>query len=147
MEEAQEGMMEGLCLDNAVYFIYTGQEDVPDNVIHIRIHTSIGVIRVRAFFQRERLISVEFHNGVKVIKEKAFKHCRSLCEILIPPSSVTTIKKRAFACCSWLTTVIILGDGIKVIEEWAFHWCTSLCEILIPPSIRVIKEGAVFARG
>ena len=35
MERAQEGMMERLRLDNAAYFIYTGQEDVPMDVISV----------------------------------------------------------------------------------------------------------------
>jgi len=36
--------------DDAANFVYTGQENVPDGVIRVRIHSSIKVIRARAFF-------------------------------------------------------------------------------------------------
>ena len=35
--------------DDAVNFVYTGQENVPDGVICIRVHPSIKVICARAF--------------------------------------------------------------------------------------------------
>ena len=35
--------------DNAANFFYTGQENVPDGVIHVRVHPSIKVIRAKAF--------------------------------------------------------------------------------------------------
>ncbi len=87
--------MERLRLDDAAYFIYTGQEDVPMDVIRVRIHSSVRVICGRAFIGRSRLLSVEFHDGVEVIEEQAFCACMSLREIFIPPS-VRTIKERAF---------------------------------------------------
>jgi hypothetical protein len=48
-------------------------EDVPQDVIHVRVHPSVRVIHARAFISRIRLISVEFHNGIKVI-EMNFPH-------------------------------------------------------------------------
>ena len=60
MEGAREGMMERSHLDDAAYIIYTGQEDVPDGVIRVRVHPSVRVICGRAFIGRKRLISVEF---------------------------------------------------------------------------------------
>ena len=42
MEGAQEGMMERLHLDDAAYFIYIGQEDVPKDVIRVRVHRPSG---------------------------------------------------------------------------------------------------------
>ena len=36
--------------DDAANFVYTGQENVPDSVIHVRVHASIKVIRATAFF-------------------------------------------------------------------------------------------------
>ena len=39
-----------LRLDNdPANFVYTGQENVPKGVIHVRVHPSIRVIRARAF--------------------------------------------------------------------------------------------------
>ena len=84
--------------DDAANFVYTGQENAPDGVIHVQVHPSIRVIRARAFFQQYRLISVELHDGIEVIEEKAFYNCRSLREMLFPPS-VRTIKNGAFSYC------------------------------------------------
>ena len=78
--------MERLRLDDTAYFLYTGQEDVLMDGIRVRVHPSVRVICGKAFIGRERLISVEFHDGVEVIKEEAFCRCTSLCKILIPPS-------------------------------------------------------------
>ena len=64
--------------DDTANFVYTGQENVPDGVIRVRVHPSIKVIRAKAFFRQSRLISVELHDGLVVIKKDAFCHCRSL---------------------------------------------------------------------
>ncbi len=96
--------MERLRLDDAAYFIYTGQGDVPMDVIRVRIHSSVRVIRGRAFIGRLRLLSVEFHDGVEVIEKKAFYECRSLRKICIPPN-IRAIKGEAFCGCTGLTTV------------------------------------------
>jgi hypothetical protein len=88
-----------LCLDDdTANFVYTGQENVPEGVIHVRIHPSIKVIRATAFLRQSWLINVELHNGIKVIEEEAFYKCRSLREILFPPS-VRAIKDGAFFNC------------------------------------------------
>ena len=88
-------MMERLRLDDVSYFVYTGQEDVPDGVICVQVHPSVKVICGKAFFAQERLLSVEFHDGLEVIKKHAFYKCMSLREILIPPS-VRMIEDSAF---------------------------------------------------
>jgi hypothetical protein len=51
-------------------------------------------------------MSVELHNGIEVIEEEAFYECRSLREMLFPPS-VRAIKAWAFLNCSGLTTAIL----------------------------------------
>ena len=62
-----------LRLDNdTAIFVYTGQENVPNDVIRVRVHPSIKVIRARAFFRQRRLISAELHDGLEVIKNNAF---------------------------------------------------------------------------
>ena len=104
--------------DDAGCFVYTGQENVPDGVICIRVHPSIKVIRVRAFFRQRRLIGVELHDGLEVIEKKAFYNCRSLCKMLFPPS-VRAIEDWAFHACSGLTTAIV-NDGLEEIGEYAF---------------------------
>ena len=92
--------------DNAANFVYTGQGNVPRGVIHVRILPSIKVIRVRAFLQQTLLMNVELHDGLEVIEKEAFEECRSLREMLFPPS-VRAIKEGAFCWCSVLTTAIL----------------------------------------
>jgi len=58
--------------DDAACFVYTGQENVPDGVIRVRVHPSIRVIRAMAFFEQSRLISVDLHDGLEVIEKQAF---------------------------------------------------------------------------
>jgi len=99
--------------DDAASFVYTGQVNVPDGVIRVRVHPSIKVIRAKAFFRQSRLIGVELHDGIEVIEKKAFEDCRSLREMLFPPS-VRAIKDFAFSKCLGLTTAI-LNDGLEEI--------------------------------
>ena len=84
-------------------------------------------------------MSVELHDGLEVIEKEAFEECRSLREMLFPPS-VRAIKEGAFCWCSVLTTAI-LNDGLEVIRGGAFKGCV-LVSIDIPPSVRLIEEGA-----
>jgi hypothetical protein len=130
--------------DNGAYFVYHGQEneneDVPQDVIHIQVHPSVMMIRQKAFFQQSLLMSVELHDGIKVINKEAFEYCRSLRKILFPPS-VRAIKDFAFYYCSESTTVI-LNDGLEEIGKYAFNECASLVRIDIPPTVRAIKYRA-----
>ena len=108
-------------------------------MIHVRVHQSVRVIRARAFYRRSLLISVELNNGIEVIEEDVFRECRSLREILFPPS-IRAIKNFAFFNCSVLTTAI-LNDGLEEIGKWAFAQC-GLVRINIPPSVKEIDERA-----
>ena len=131
--------------DDAANFVYTGQENVPDGVIRVRVHPSIRVIRAKAFFRQTRLISVELHDGIEVIQEDAFYDCRSLREILFPPS-VRAIKDSAFYNCSRLTTAI-LNDGLEEIGEHAFARCALVGIAFPPPSGRSRIVHSTIARG
>jgi hypothetical protein len=55
-------------------YVYHRQEgeNVLDGVIHVRVHSSVRVICAEAFLQCWLLMSVELHNGIKVIEEGAF---------------------------------------------------------------------------
>ena len=63
--------------DDVDIFVYMGgDQQVPDEVRRARIHKSVKIIRARAFYWRQHLISVEFHDGVEIIEEWAFYNCR-----------------------------------------------------------------------
>jgi hypothetical protein len=125
--------------DDTANFVYTGQANVPEGVIHVRVHPSVRVIRAKAYLRQSQLINVDLHDGLEVIEEEAFSYCSSLREILFPPS-VRAIKARAFWCCSGLMTAILNG-GLEEIGKWAFSEC-ALVRIDIPPSSRAIDNEA-----
>ena len=81
------GKRKRLCLDDdAANFVYTGQENVPDSVIHVRIHPSVKVIRAKAFFRQTRLMSVELHNGIDIVYLRAVQASTKLiAPILLTP--------------------------------------------------------------
>ena len=76
------------------------------------------------------------------IKEDAFKGCKELKSIEIPPS-VTEIGKGAFDGCSSLTSISI-PESVTKIGRDAFSGCSSLTNISIPPSVTTIGEEAFY---
>jgi hypothetical protein len=127
--------------DEGAYFIYTGQwfEDIPQDVICVRVHPSVRRIVNEAFAGCLQLTIVILGEGLEEIGRWAFCGCTSLRVIVIPPT-VRVIHKWAFAHCSQLT-IVVLGKGLEEIGQGAFLNCTSLREIAIPPAIRVIREA------
>jgi hypothetical protein len=128
--------------DQGAYFIYTGQDryHIPRDVIPVRVHPSIRVIKDNAFEGCRQLTIADLGKGVEEIGVRAFCGCTSLREIVIPPA-IRVIGGGAFAGCSELT-IVVLGKGLEEIGVNAFTWCTSLREIVIPPAVRKIKDWA-----
>ena len=123
------------------WYIYYGRdgEIVPEDVIRVKIHSSVRAIKARAFYRRGNLVTVILNDGLEEIGEAAFYFCNTLREIDMP-RSVKKIKMSAFGFCGGLTRVK-LDEGLEEIEARAFYNCESLREIAIPRSVRVIREG------
>ncbi len=70
------GALEDIDLEG--YFVYHGREDevVPEDVIRIRVHPSVKVIRRGAFQFRHQLTTVILNDGLEEICEGAFYMCR-----------------------------------------------------------------------
>ena len=131
MAEAQE--------DDEIFVYMGGDQVVPDLVRRAEIHKSVKIVRARAFYNRQLLIFVEFHDGVEIIEEEAFNYCYSLrgpMKLL----GVKIIKAGAFSNCDGLTD-IEFGDKLETIETWAFSYCRSLRKITMP-SVRTIGKCA-----
>jgi hypothetical protein len=64
------GMMEGEVFVN---YGWMTREDIPRNVIHVRIHSSVRVIRDRAFSYQSRLEIVIVNKKLEEIGEQAFQ--------------------------------------------------------------------------
>jgi hypothetical protein len=125
------------------YFVYHGwmeDGDIPRHVTHVRIDSSVRVIKDGAFYKCKLLKIVILNDGLEEIGKKAFYYCKSLEKIVIP-NKVRVIKDSAFRRCRGLTTVI-LGEGLEEIGAGAFTTCISLREIIIPNAVRAIKDWA-----
>jgi hypothetical protein len=130
MDHVDEGV-------NDDVFVYMGgDQEVPEDVTHVRIHKSVKIIRARAFFNC-RLVSVEMHDGVEIIEAGAFYDCSSLRRINL--AGVRVIGDRAFDDCTALESVEF-GDKLETIGNAAFA-CTNLTTIKLS-KFRVIKVCA-----
>ena len=69
---------------------YKGYEDVPENVTHVRFHTSVLWVNDQAFEGRKQLREVVLNDGLREIGKSGFEGCNSLQSINIP-STVTKI--------------------------------------------------------
>jgi hypothetical protein len=66
-------------------FVYLGgQQEVPEDVTHVRIDRSVKIIPARAFVGHRSLVSVETHDGIEKIEDDAFEGCTSLRGIKLP---------------------------------------------------------------
>jgi hypothetical protein len=119
-------------------FVYTGEQDVPFDVTHVRIDRSVKIIPARAFYRRANLVSVETHDGIEKIEQGAFYGCWSLRGIKL--SGVREIEDRAFACCFALSDVEF-GNKLETIGEGALNNCRSLQKIKIP-TVETIEVAA-----
>ena len=122
-----------------IIFVYMGGEQVvPRDVTHVRIHRSVKIIPRWAFFQSRNLMSVETHNEIEKVEESAFCGCTSLKGIKLP--GVREIKQEAFMGCTSLTDVEF-GNKLETIGNAAFYNCDSLRNIKIP-TVRTIEADA-----
>jgi len=136
------------------YYLYDGIAEVPSDVTHVRVAPSVTVIRSDVFgshvlgvfevysTRRANIRKVILPEGLRVIEERAFKHCKSLTDIIIP-SSVEEIGDEAFRSCSQLR-VIALPNSLHCVNRRTFAFCESLRYIKIPPQISTIYVGAFF---
>lgn len=77
---------------------------------------------------------------VTIIKDNAFKDCKSIVKVVIP-YGVTDIYENAFSGCSSLAGVT-LPDTIVYIARFAFQDCSALTSVNIPSSVTTIGTEA-----
>jgi len=123
-------------------YIYNGVDEVPMNVIHVRVHPSVTVIPAEAFKNRRQLEVVELPEGLIRIEDMAFHSCETLKRINIP-STVTEIGNCAFQHCSFKCyeeLVIDLPSNLCRLGQRAFQFCQSLQRINIPSGVTAIEQ-------
>ncbi len=106
--------------DKREYFVYNGQEgdDVPEDVIRVRVHPSVRAIKDWAFWGRRGLAIVILNNGLEEIGYQDFFGCTSLGRIAIP-DAVRAIKDGALHDCFGMKSAT-LGDRLEEIGEDIF---------------------------
>jgi hypothetical protein len=125
--------------DDNIFVYMGGDQEVPWDVTHIRVHESVKIITRMAFSNSKHLVSIEMHDGVEIIEKEAFEDCISLRRIKLP--GVRVIEDDAFWYCTALEEVEF-SDKLETIGEWAFR-CTSLRSIKMP-KVRIIGMDAFY---
>jgi hypothetical protein len=123
--------------NNNVFVYMGGDQRVPQNVTHVRVHKSVKIISQYAFSCCDFLVSIEMHDGVEIIEEMAFCDCPTLRGIKIP--GVRVIENQAFEHCTALEEVEF-GDKLETVGSDAFGG-TSLRNIKMP-KVRFIGRSA-----
>ena len=77
---------------------------------------------------------------VRAIKEKAFKNCGNIKNVILP-DSIREIQNSAFSYCTSLESINI-PVGITSIGDYAFEDCTALKSVVIPQSVTNIGYAA-----
>ncbi len=124
--------------NNGVFVYMGGDQEVPEDVTHVRVHKSVKIITRHAFEHCHNLMSIEMHDGVKIIEENAFFDCTYIKRIKL--LGVRVIERNAFWNCTALEDVEF-GNKLETIGEWAFQFCESIRNIKLP-KIRAIEYAA-----
>lgn len=93
-----------------------------------------------AFYQCEKLTSVEIPAVIREIGIYAFAKCERLKSINLP-NGVTRIGDEAFSRCAF--TEISLPESITEIGSGAFSYCDKLTAIEFPPELTELSVGVV----
>ena len=96
---ANNNNIEETSASDVVEYEYTGRDHhVPNNVTHVRIHSSVTEIESYAFRNKLHLKEIVFNEGLREIGSHVFANCNDLQRIKLP-STLTEIGQCAFSCC------------------------------------------------
>ena len=135
-----------LPIEDLFYFgagrIVSNSYDPDKNVCILKLDKDVKEIGTEAFKECKSLTSITIPPSVQKIDFCAFILCSSLTNVFIP-SSVTEIGEGTFSSCSSLTTISI-PPSVTEIGHSAFYGCTNLASISIPPLVTKIQEGTFY---
>lgn len=121
----------GECTDS--HLVLPGKLTTADGMEHTVKSISSG-----AFSTNGSITIVSVMKGVEIIESDAFSVCTNLSDINLP-STLTTIKERAFYRCN--LDSLILPSNVKYIGDFAFA-DNSLTSVVIGDLVEYIGEGA-----
>jgi hypothetical protein len=126
-------------MDDANVFVYTwtGEAEVPRDVVRVRVVPSVTSIPAFAFSGRFKLAEVELCEGLVEIGESSFMFCEHSITKINIPNSLRTIGIQAF----WnsLRCPFRLHDDIESIGRCAFFGCI-FTNFRVPSLITVIPD-------
>ena len=141
--------------DTSIYIYNDGDDnkEVPKDVTHIKVDSSVTIIPQNAFKDLTNLTSIELPQGLTRIEDHAFENCKSLTSIDIPPT-VQEIGNFAFCKCKKLQSISFSineddkggqqQQQLERIGEYAFKSCKSITHIKLPTSITTIDKCAFY---
>ncbi len=119
---------------------YEGRVDIPARVSAGGVTYDVTAIGNNAFRNCRQLTSVTLPPTIQCIGKYAFKDCVGLSSVNIP-GSVAMIDYAAFQGCINLSS-LTLNDGLEEIGYYAFQDCRSLKRLTIPGGVKAIGDGA-----
>ena len=111
-----------------------------ENITSLSVPSTLKTIGRAAFWNCDKLETINLENGIENIGQWAFEGCTKLSQITLP-KSVKKIGHGAFESCTKLSEIII-PSKVKAIGENAFSSCTSLKKVTIENGVQTICRKA-----
>ena len=105
----------------------------------VELHEGIKEIKERAFEDCINLTTVQLPSSLEKINDNAFDSCKSITEIAIPGG--VTLGKAVFCYCESLKTVT-LAAGITKLPQNLFYYCINLTDVVLPEGLLEIEDNA-----
>ncbi|MDE6648983.1 MAG: leucine-rich repeat domain-containing protein, partial [Muribaculaceae bacterium] len=117
----------------------------PNSIENLVIGDNVNIIPQYAFYDLNKVTTVEIPESVTSIGSDAFKGCSGLNSVTIG-NSVTSIGSYAFKDCSSLESVVIPNSVISIGSN-AFYGCSSMNSVVIGNSVTSIGDEAFRSSG
>ena len=116
-----------------------------ERIVSVQIPSTVKTIGELAFYHCTSLESATFSEGLEIIGDYSFYECYKLKSADIP-ASVKIIGECAFSACESLKT-LTLREGLETIRDCAFGGCCSLENFIMPDSVTSIGWGMLIFGG
>ena len=109
--------------------LHTSGELIIDGNIVTTIDSSVTTVNPYAFYNYDKLISIESGEGILEISKMAFYDCDALTSVTLP-DSVTTIGESAFFDCDNLE-IINISSSLETVGLYAFNSLNKLEQFVV----------------
>jgi len=119
--------------------VFSKKRQIPREIPHVTIHSSVRKIPENAFRDHESLVRVCIPRTCKKIGAHAFLQCQSLAEVEFE-KGLKKIGPGAFL--NTLLVIVNLPQGLTEIGDFCFSGCTSLRLVSTVKTLKTIGSGA-----